>query len=663
MPIPRRSAALTTLVLVLVPWSLLRVLGGLIPLPGVDPARVVNGMFVPSAGVVGALVEPVVWAWAVTAAVGALASVDRPLRRAFRALPTVGAALLAGAGTLLVAFLLLGMVLPAAVELVWVAAALLALPAAAFLVRFALVLPIAVLDGLRGRAAFRASFVGVRGNALGLGVAFLFGVAAPALLYGWAFARPEEKVTDPLLGVLAWLLRDATLIAVVALQAQILLVAHRYLPGRSLLPARDPEEPAPAADRPTRRLGRLTVPLGLAAVLLPAGLVGGVVAAERLPEVTVNTSDLPHKMIAVGWPTGRGPILVGQTWFEDCLDDTCRTRRRTDLSVTMYEPYGGAAFGADGSVYALGQYALEQCDAQRICRGGKDGLAVLGESQAAAITLSPTGEILLASATEVRPADPAPDEVRPAAPAPDDAGPVVELKLIRCPDVSCATPRVTSLGRVNGSLRDRGGSQPTRLVVRVDASGRPVVALRSPSAGGVSVGWCATLDCAQPEVAPIDGPATSGHADARGTGPAGHRRRPGLPAWPWMRRQRAAGHRSPRRGRRLGRGCRAGSPGGHLPPGGYRTVARPRRTAGLRRAGLPGGERDPARRDTTGPHPVDRPALTGALADGGGRRWPDGDDRPLRPARRGGHPAVSRAQPRRVRPPAARSMMRQRSST
>ncbi|MFF4892979.1 hypothetical protein [Micromonospora chersina] len=507
MPISRRRAALTALVLVLVPWSLLRVFGALIPLPGVDPARVVNGMFVPPAGLVVALVEPVVWAWAVTATVGALAPVDRPLRRAFRALPTVGAAVLAGAGTLLVALLLLAMVLPAAVELVWVVAALLALPVGAFLVRFALVLPIAILDGLRGRAAFRASFVGVRGNALGLGVAFLFGVAAPALLYGWAFARPEEQVTDPLLGVLAWLLRDATLIAVVALQAQILLVAHRNLPGRSLLPARAPGEPAPAAGRLTRRLGRLTVPLGLAAVLLPAGLVGGVVAAERLPDVTVNTSDRMHKMIAVAWPAGRGPVLVGQTWFEDCLDDTCRTRRRTNLSVTMYEPYGGAAFGPDGSVYALGQHALEQCDAQRVCRGSKGGLAVLDETQAAAITLSPAGEILLASATEVRPADPAPDEVRPAAPA--HAG-HVELKLIRCPDVFCATPRVTSLGRVKGSLRDRGGSQPTRLVIRVDTHGRPVVALRSPSAGGVSVGWCDTLDCARPEVAPIDGPRRPG---------------------------------------------------------------------------------------------------------------------------------------------------------
>ncbi|MET8832616.1 hypothetical protein ABZV78_01675 [Micromonospora sp. NPDC004540] len=499
MPIPRRSAALTTLVLVLVPWSLLRVVCGLLPLPGVDPARVVNGMFVPPAGVVGALVEPAVWAWAVTAAIAATAPVDRPLRRAFRALPTVGAALLAGAGTLLVALLLLGTVLLAGGGLVWVVAALVALPVAALLVRFALVLPIAVLDGLRGRAAFRASFVGVRGNALGLGVAFLFGVAAPALLYGWAFARPEEKVTDPLLGVLAWLLRDATLIAVVALQAQTLLVAHRNLPGRSLLPALDPEEPAPAADRLTRRLGRLTVPLGLAAVLLPTGLVGGVVAAEGLPEVTVNTSDRLHRMIAVGWPAGCGPILVGQSWFDDCLDDSCRTRRRTDLSVTMYEPFGGAAFGADGSVYALGQHALEQCNAQRICRRGKGALEVLRETGAAAITLTPAGEILLASATEVP----------PAAPTPSDAG-HVELKLIHCPDVFCATPRVTSLGRVNGSLRDRDGSRPTRLVVRVDASGRPVVALRSPSTGAVSVGWCATLDCAQPEVAPIDGPRRPG---------------------------------------------------------------------------------------------------------------------------------------------------------
>ncbi|MFE9689033.1 hypothetical protein [Micromonospora sp. NPDC005806] len=373
MPTPPRRAALTTLVLVLVPWSLLQVLGGLLPLPGVDPARVVNGMLVPPVGVVGALVEPVVWAWAVTAAVSAMAQRDRPVRRALRALPTVCAALLAGAGTVLVAFLVLGLVLPAAGESVWVVAVLLALPVAAFLVRFALVLPIAVLDERRGREAFRTAFAGVRGQAVGFAVFLLLGVAAPALLYGWAFARPEEHVTGHVQGVLAWLLRDATLVAVVALQASALLVAHRNMSRPTLLPAPGPEARAPASGRRTQRLGRLTVPLGLAAVLLPAGLVGGVLAAERLPEVTVHTSDLPHRMIAVGWPTERGPILVGQSWFDDCLDDQCRNRRRTDLSVTMYEPYGGAAFGADGSVYALGQHELEQCDAQRICRGARAG--------------------------------------------------------------------------------------------------------------------------------------------------------------------------------------------------------------------------------------------------------------------------------------------------
>lgn len=499
---------------VLVPWSLLRALGGLLPLPGVDPARVVNGMLVPPVGVVGALVEPVVWAWAVAAALAAMAHGDRPVRRALRALPTVCLALLAGAGTLLVALLVLGLVLPATVELFWVVAALLALPVAAFLVRFALVLPIAVLDDRHGREAFRAAFAGVRGQTVGFAVFFLFGVAGPALLHGWAFTRPEERVTDHLQGVLAWLLRDATLVAVVALQARTLLVAHRNLPRRMPLPPPRPEVSAPTADRRAGWLGRLVVPLGLTAVLLPAGLAGGLVAAERLPEVTVHTFDLPHRMIAVGWPSGRGPILVGQSWFDDCLDDRCRHRRRTELSVTMYEPYGGAAFGADGSVYALGQLELEQCDAQRTCRRGKGGLRALRGSGGAAITLTPAGEILLASGTEVRPAGgtevrPAGGKARPTGAARDDAG-HVELKLIHCPDVFCVDPRVVSLGLVSGTLDDRGGSRPTRLTVRVDGTGRPVVVFRSPSTGAVSVAWCVTPDCARTEVAALDGPRHSG---------------------------------------------------------------------------------------------------------------------------------------------------------
>lgn len=46
MPTPRRRAALPVLAAVLIPLSLVRVLLGLLPLSGADPARVVNGLLV-----------------------------------------------------------------------------------------------------------------------------------------------------------------------------------------------------------------------------------------------------------------------------------------------------------------------------------------------------------------------------------------------------------------------------------------------------------------------------------------------------------------------------------------------------------------------------------------------------------------------------------------
>ncbi|MFG2053781.1 hypothetical protein ACGFI9_07080 [Micromonospora sp. NPDC048930] len=494
MPIPRRRRALAALVLVLVPLSLLRVLLGLLPFPGAGPARVVNGMLVLPAGVVEALVVPVGWALAVTAGIAATAHRDRPLRRTLRALPTACAALLAGVAAVLVAFLLLGLALPADQGVFWVIAALLAVPVGALLVRFALVLPIAVLDGLRGMAAFRAASGAVRGQVVSFGFSLLVGVAVPALLYGWAFARPEEHVSGPFQGVLAWLLRDLCLIAVAAVQVRSLLAVYRDLPGREGVFGAPVSEPVGV---PTRGPGRRALSLGLAALLLPAALAGGVVAAERLPGVTVRAGNSPHRMIAVAWPPGRGPILVGQHEIEDCLDDRCRATRLTPLTVMMFEPYGGAAFGPDGSVYALGQQELEQCDARRVCRRAEGRLAALAGSGAAAITVSPAGEILLASATEVRPAGSAEGTAR-------DEASHVELKLIRCPDVRCVDPAVTSLGLVDGALETLDNS-PARLMIRTRRGAEPVVAFRSPSTGVVSVGWCATPDCARPQLAPFGG--------------------------------------------------------------------------------------------------------------------------------------------------------------
>ncbi|MEU2612517.1 hypothetical protein ABZ570_13200 [Micromonospora sp. NPDC007271] len=501
MPTPPRRRALLQILLVLVPLLLVQMFWGLLPLPWADPARVVNGMLVLPATGVDALVMVAAWAWAVTAGIAAMAGVDRPLLRALRALPTVGAALLAAVMALLAAVLLLGLVLPAVEEGIWVVIALLALPVGAFLVRLALVLPVGLLEGRRGRLAFRTASADVRGRAVGLGILLLVGFMAPALLHSWAFARPEEHVSSHLQGALVWLLRDASLVVVTALQAATLLAAYRRLPGRLLrplaIPGAGPAEAVP--NRLSRRLRRLTASLGLAAVLLPSLLAGGVVAADRLPEVTVHTPALPHRMIAVGWPAGRGPILVGQQSIEDCLDDGCRTRRRTELSVTMYEPYGGVAFGADGAVFALGQYQLEQCDAQRVCRRRPGDLPGMRNSGAAAIALAPSGDILIATATEIRPAKGA-----------GEAG-QVELKLLRCTDVFCATPRITSLGTAPGSLKEQVNSWRRRwIAVGTDVAGRPVVVFRSPSRGTVSVGWCVTPDCAAGDLAELGDPRRPG---------------------------------------------------------------------------------------------------------------------------------------------------------
>ncbi|WP_319463632.1 hypothetical protein, partial [Micromonospora sp. RTP1Z1] len=510
MPTPFRRSVLHPILLVLVPLSLLQTIWRLLPFPGTDPARVINGVLVlPPADAMEVLVVAVAWTWAVTAGVLALRSSDRPLREALRPLPTVCAALLAAIAVVLVAFLLVGLVLPVATDAIWVVVALVALPVGATLVPLALVPPIAVFEGVRGREAFRTAFAAVRTHVVSLAILLLFGVAAPAQLLGWLFRRPEDLVDGRLAGVVVWLLRDAALVGVAALQASTLVAAYQNLPEPRLpaavpLPAGNDGGEA-GGDGPGRttwgRIQGYAVLLGLAALLLPTALAGGLVASERLPQLTVRSMPRPHQMIAVGWPDGRGPVLVGQQAIEDCLDDQCRTRRRTELSVLMYEPLGGAAFAPDGSVFALGQHGLEQCDARRVCRRSPGAPSALRGTGAGAIALAPTGEILIASGTEVGPrGDGVPDEARH-----------VELKLVRCADVLCANPKVTSFGIVRGSLHEREGSwRPRRLTVGTDGAGRPVVAFRSPSEGTVSVGWCMSAHCERADLAAVDGPRRPG---------------------------------------------------------------------------------------------------------------------------------------------------------
>lgn len=492
---PRRRSPLPPILLVLVPLSLLQTLYGLLPVPGTDPARVINGMLVlsPAQGV-EALVVAVAWTWAVTAGVAALGGADRPLRRALRLLPTVCGALFAAIGAVLVAFLLLGLLLPAAVEVVWVVGALLAVPVAVLLVRLALVLPIAVFENLRGMAAFRTAASGVGQYMVSIAILLLLGVLGPAVLTGWAWEQTEPLVDGHLPGLGLRLARDVALVLLAALQAGTLVVAYRNLPQPRLTVVS-----SFGAEGHAQR--RTLLVLGLAAVLLPTLVAGGVVATRRLPELSVQPRADYGSLVALSWPAGRHPVLLTQHAVEDCLDDECRATRRTELPSGGLEDAEGAAIAADGSVYALTVDRLAYCDPQRTCRTSGGLFKALGWPRQGAIALAPDGEILIAVAA-------------PRADPPQREGRLrredTELRLIRCRDFRCAEPTIRRLGLVQGLFDDEYSDYYRELLVGVDLTGRPVVAYRPRGGSRVWVARCDTPTCASPQLAIQANPAPLG---------------------------------------------------------------------------------------------------------------------------------------------------------
>ena len=470
------------LLLVLVPLSLLQTLWGLLPLPGADPARVINGVLVRSpAGWLEVLVVAVAWTWAVTAGVAAIGGANRPLRLALRRLPTVCGALFAGVAAVLIAFLLVGLVLPAGVEVIWVAAVLLAVPVTVLLVRLALVLPLAVFEDLRGMAAFRAASSGVGQYMVSIAILFLLGVLGPALLTGWAWDRAGTTVDGRLPGLGLWLAREVVLVLLAALQAGTFVVAYRNLPQPRLTVV-----PSGPGDEEPRSL-RPALVLGLAAVLLPMLVAGGVVATSRLPELSVRPRADPAPLLALGWPAGRHPVLLTGFAVEDCLDDQCRSTTRTGVPFSVRSP-DRAMITADGSVYVLTGDRLAYCDPQRTCRKAEDPLEALGGDRdaAMALALAPDGSVLIAVA--------APRSY------PESVGQLrqedSELRLIRCGDFHCTAPVVTPLGVVEGQFADRSSAYYRRLSLAVDRTGRPVVAYRPAGGWMVWLARCDTPACA-----------------------------------------------------------------------------------------------------------------------------------------------------------------------
>lgn len=486
MSITRRRSLLATLLLVLVPLLLLQTLWRLLPLTGTDPARVINGMLVLApAGWVETLVVAVAWTWAVTAGVAALAGANRPLREALRRLPTVGGALFAAVAAVLVAFGLVGLVLPAAAELVWVVVALLAVPVAALLVRLALVLPLAVFEDLRGMAAFRAASAGVRQHVVSTAVLLLLGVLGPAALTGWAWEQAGPLVDGRLPGLALWLARDVVLVLLASLQAGTFVVAYRNLPQPRLavLPS------ALGAEGRVPRPARLV--LGLLAMLLPTLLTGGVVAARHLPELSVRSRTHYGQLVALGWPAGSHPVVLTQSAIHDCLDDECRATRRTQLPFSLAGSEA-AVIAPDGSVYALTADRLAYCDPQRTCRSARGPLNIPILDGEVAIALDRDGQVLIAIATPR-----SRSEQRVGGMRQEDS----EVRLIRCRDIQCTAPDITRFGVVQGGFAEMSSTYYRRLLVGVDRTGRPVVAYRPRGGSMVWVGRCDTPGCATGQLA------------------------------------------------------------------------------------------------------------------------------------------------------------------
>lgn len=69
-------------------------------------------------------------------------------------------------------------------------------------------------------------------------------------------------------------------------------------------------------------------------MFVPAGLCAGAAAAADLPSVTRTEVEIGHVM-AIGWPSGRHPVIVGQQAILDCLDDACARYTTTQLGVIM----------------------------------------------------------------------------------------------------------------------------------------------------------------------------------------------------------------------------------------------------------------------------------------------------------------------------------------
>lgn len=491
MTLIRRLAALIAICRILAPLLVFQFVWRLVANTG--DATVVNGVLSPPSGSgpaawAEALITAPVWAWALMAAVRAYHGDPQPVRTALRRLPAVLGAMVTAVALVVAALLCLmvfqsGEVLPPVLLGIGIAVI-----TAAFMVRLALVLPIAALSDTNGSGAIGEAFALIRGRALNSGIVIVLGVAVAPLAAKWFITLLREETTGRAVGLALAFVADLTLVAIAMIQATTLFAVHKNLTTESAngLPGEG------GSGTSAKRTRAAYVAAALSVLLVPTVLSGVVAGSHRLPEI--STGDLERGMlIAVGWGSGGHPVIVGQQEIIDCLDDRCVQMASTPLSVIMFDPTGGAVVAPDGSVVALGQDELERCDMHRACRSSPGMLDPLARSEAEAIGLGPSGEILIATATRV------------------GEEPSMQLGLVHCLDELCQQTHTTVLGVVKGfrDQGDRGTWRPRTLGIGVDKNGRVVVAYKAQPADQTWVAWCESSACAQPAIAVHGDPRAS----------------------------------------------------------------------------------------------------------------------------------------------------------
>ncbi|GAA0806965.1 hypothetical protein [Spirilliplanes yamanashiensis] len=464
---------------VVLPVLAVALLGGLALdlLLGRDGLAVVDGVPVfPGAGD-GALAwarpAPAVAAWLVALPAGALALAGaarghtvRPgaaLAVAARQVPRLAVGLCAAAAAAVAAVWVVGGVAGATGR----AGVLLVLGAlAAVAVVAARLLP-GVLARPLGGSAWGLTKGRVAGTA---GALLLGGVVVPlVLVYVRDLARPA--LDRPVLGGLA----DAALLtAVVAAQAGIL--AHTYLLQRDVLRSTGQESAdlaaadarlAPLAAAEPRRVWP-----GVAAICAPVLLTAAVAVLPTGAPSVRSHGDAPIGAVAVAWPAGRHPVIVGTAEVRFCDNDPCDRYVTRHGGPAVMDGRGAVAVGPDGAVVTAvvsgsadggGPFVHYARCTRDGCREG--WLPVRGSAR------EPFGWPLLAAAA-------APDGAlwfALAMPSPDGAAgaPTYGVTLVRCADATCAAPRrhrVATLERVP----EDGFPDERRARLAVGADGRPV---------------------------------------------------------------------------------------------------------------------------------------------------------------------------------------------